>query len=86
LVGKANSDEVHVELLLVWALLHVKYGRVFFTIKILGQTKEKKLDLEGVGPYNKKKRKKKCMPFIYYLSTSMALALLKLGLHVALNY
>jgi hypothetical protein len=55
-------------------------------MKILGQTKEKKLDLEGVGPYNKKKRKKKCMPFIYYLSTSMALALLKLGLHVALNY
>jgi hypothetical protein len=62
----------------------VKYGRVFFTIKILGQTKEMKLDLEGVGPY--KKKEKKCMPFIYYWSTSMALALIKLGLHVALNY
>jgi hypothetical protein len=42
----------------VWALLHVKYGRVFFTIKILEQTKEKKLDLERVGPYQKKKKKK----------------------------
>jgi hypothetical protein len=63
LVGKANSDKVHVELLLVWALLHVKYGQVFFTMKILGQTKEKKLDLEGVGPYNKKKKKKKVHAF-----------------------
>jgi len=64
LVGKANSDEVHVELLLVWALLHVKYGRVFFTIKILGQTKEKKLDLEGVGPYKKKFKKSACLSYI----------------------
>jgi hypothetical protein len=43
--------------------MHVKYGRVFFTIKILKQTKKKKLDLEGVGPY-KKERKSACLSYI----------------------
>jgi hypothetical protein len=45
----------------------VKYGRVFFTIRILEQTKEKKLNLERVGPYKKKKRKRKKVHALHIL-------------------